>query len=136
MRCLVTIVIAATALSGCTASTEDSATEFKGTQAEVAKVIEDLQDAGQRRDENKICEQLIAAELRDRIKAAGAVDCQSAMEDVLGDADTFELEVKKVTVEGTTATVDVLSDGRTKDRTDTLRLVKQRGAWRIAALGG
>ena len=136
MRCLVVMVIAATALSGCTAASEDSATEFKGTQAEVAKVVEDLQDAGRRRDENKICEQLIASELRDRIKAAGAADCQSAMDDVLGDADTFELDVKKVTVQGNTATAEVVSDGRTKDRTDTLRLVKQRGAWRIAALGG
>lgn len=135
MRRLVVTALSALALTGCTAAEEDPETDFKGVQAEVAKVVEDLQEAGEKRDETKICEQLIATELRDRIKQAGAKDCPSAMEDVIGDADTFDLNVEKVTVEGNSATAIVVSDGRDEDRKDTLRLVKERGAWRIAALG-
>lgn len=136
MRRSVAVLLLAAGLGGCTAAEEDSDKEFRGAEAQVAKAIEDLQDAGEQRDETAICEDLISADLRNRILRSGAKDCPSAMEDVLSDADTFALDVEDVTVEGDTATARVKSDGAQDDRTDTLRLVRERGAWRIAALGG
>jgi hypothetical protein len=135
VRRLALIAVLATVVSGCGRVEEDSDKDFKGEQQRVAKAVEDLQDAGSERDENRICERLLARELVQRLKQAGAADCASAIDDVLKDADAFELDVKKVTLEGTTASAVVESDGGDRKRTDTLRLVRERGEWRIASLG-
>lgn len=135
MRRLLAIAVLAVFVGGCGRTEKDSAKDFKGPERQVAQAVEELQKAGSKRDGNKICEQLLARELIARVKQAGADDCVSAIDDVLKDADTFELQVKDVKVNGSSATATVLSDGGNRDRTDTLRLVRERNTWRIASLG-
>lgn len=133
------LTVVAVPLAGCGSSSGDSSTDFKGAQKQVAATVEDLQDAGKRRDEGKICNELLSKALLARIKAAGGgrKDCEKQVKDSLRDADSFELDVKKVVVAGRTATATVVSKpgGDNKDRTDVLTLVLEDGRWRISALG-
>jgi outer membrane lipoprotein-sorting protein len=124
-------------LSACGQATKDSAEDFQGEQKAVAQAVEDLQSASSKKDgQDKICTQLLAPALVTQIKTASKATCQSALKDTLRDADTFDLTVEKVVVDGDKATATVTSDaGGGKDRTDTLELVKVGNAWKIATLG-
>jgi hypothetical protein len=126
---------AAAVLSGCAAATKDSAKDFTGERKAVAQTVEDLQSASRKHDGAKICSQLLAPALAAKIKAASKDACDTAVKDSLADADSFELQVQKVTISGANATAVVKSEGGDKDRVDTLALVKDRGAWKIATLG-
>jgi hypothetical protein len=127
---------AALALSACGQTGKDSTTSFKGDQKAVAQVVEDLQDAGSKHDAKKICTQLLAPALVTRIQQASSGKCQDVLKDALGDADAFELQVKKVSITGDKADAVVESSSGDKKRTDTLQLQKVGRAWRIATLGG
>jgi hypothetical protein len=140
LRPLALLVASALALGACGQSTKDSAKDFKGDQQAVAQTIEDLQKEGSKRTSDssrKICNDLLAPELVSRIKQASSKSCDVVIKDALSDADAFELQVKKVTVNGDQATAVVQSQASgNKDRTDTLTLKKVGNTWKIAALGG
>jgi Domain of unknown function (DUF4878) len=134
---LVTLLAAlALGLSACGQATEDSAGDFQGAQKDVAQTVEDLQSASRKKDASKICDELLAPALVAQIKTASKDTCPNALDDALGDADSFELQVKKVTIEGTQATVVVESDvGADEHKSDTIELTKDNGSWKIATLG-
>jgi hypothetical protein len=122
------------ALAGC-AQQPTSANDFKGDEADVAKVVEDLQADATGRKPGEICTKVLARELADKLKTAGN-DCTSEMEKVTSDADDFELEVTDVTISGNTATAKVKARrGKDKDGTTTFTLVKEGGDWRLSDLG-
>jgi hypothetical protein len=123
------------ALSACGQTEKDSAKDFQGDQKAVAQAVEDLQDASRKGDEGKICTQLLAPALVSKIKAASNTTCEKVLGDALRDVDSYELQVKKVAIDGTTATATVTSDTGKKDRTDALQLQKVGNAWKIATLG-
>jgi hypothetical protein len=123
------------ALGACGQTDKNSAGDFQGDQKAVAQTIEDLQSASRKHDESKICNDLLAPALVTKIKTASNGTCEKVLKDALQDVDSFELQVKKVTITGTTATATVTSDTGTKDRTDTLQLTKTGNAWKIATLG-
>lgn len=129
-------------LSACGQTTKDSAEDFQGEQKAVAQTVEDLQSAASKKDgQDRICTQLLAPALVTQIKTAATrtdpkATCQTALKDSLRDADTFDLTVEKVVVDGDKATATVTSDaGGGQDRTDTLELVKVGNGWKIATLG-
>ena len=124
------------AASGCGTASEDSSKDFKGEQAAVASAVEDLQEAGRDGDAGKICSKLLTKDVVARIKAAGARSCEKTLDDSLDDADTYELTVKKVAIDGNRATAVVKSEAGDEDRSDTLELVKEGGRWKLAAIGG
>lgn len=128
--------LAALALAGCggAASTEDSAGRFKGEDRAVAQTVEDLQDAAQRGDEQRLCSTILSKALVDRFEAAGGAGCAAAIEEAVQDADTFDLTVTKVEVTGATAKATVRSEVGERDKTDALELVKEGGRWKISAL--
>ena len=134
-RLVALLVALPLALGACGQTQKDSAGDFRGDQKAVAQTVEDLQDASRERDEGKICSQLLAPALVDKIKAASNSTCEKVLKDSLRDVDSFELQVKKVAIDGTTATATVTSDTGKKDRTDTLKLQKVGNAWKIATLG-
>lgn len=123
------------ALSACGQATKDSANDFQGAQKAIAQTVEDLQSAGRKSDTDKICSKLLAPALVAKIKSASSGTCQKALKDALTDTDSYELQVKKVTITGNTANAVVESSGGNENRTDTLQLVKDGGAWKIATLG-
>jgi outer membrane PBP1 activator LpoA protein len=122
---LLLALLAALALAGCgQASSESSADKFKGDQKAVAEVVENLQDAGERKDAERICNDILAPSLVAQVKAAGS-DCAAQMKASLDDADEYELQ-------GNRAEAEVKGKG---SETATMALVKERGGWRIADLG-
>jgi hypothetical protein len=122
-------------LSACGQTSKDSAKDFKGDQQAVAQTVEDLQSASKKHDGKKICATLLAPALVTKIKTASSGTCDKVVKDALDDADSYELQVQKVTINGTTASAVVKSEAGDKSRTDTLQLVKTGAAWKIATLG-
>jgi outer membrane PBP1 activator LpoA protein len=140
-RVLPVLVVAALTLSACGQTSKDSTGDFKGQEKAVAQTVEDLQSASSKNDENKICDEILAADLAAKIKARDTSkppSCANELKRALKDADSFELQVKKVAIDGTTATATVESDtgGGDDDKTTTeLTLTKARDGWRISSLG-
>jgi hypothetical protein len=123
------VSLLAAAAAGCTASSSSSG-EFKGTEGEVAAAIDDLSSAASRKNEAKICDELLTKEFAQSLRSTGT-DCETEISDALADADDFDLTVKDVSVSGPTATAVVENN----DKTATFRLQKVGAAWRIASLG-
>jgi predicted lipid-binding transport protein (Tim44 family) len=135
LRFAALLCASALTLSACGTSGNDSSSDFKGEDKAVAQAIEDFQSASRKGDEDKICTDLLAPALVSKIKAASKDTCQDALNDSLQDVDSFQLDVKKVSINGTTATATVESDtGGDKKTTDTLTLTKVGNAWKIAEL--
>jgi hypothetical protein len=142
VRPLAAALLGAAALiaSGCAASAKDSTNDFSGAQRDVAQAVEDFQDAAQSGDEEKICNDLLAPALVSAIETAGKAgkgSCPDHLHDSLQDADTFELQVKKVAVTGTTATATVRAEGGSDPHTQQLTLTRtgSPARWRISSLG-
>jgi len=134
------LVLAALLAAGCSGAAKDSTEDFRGEARQVAVTLEDYQDAARSSDEEEICNDLLDAEFVRAIEAqgdGGRGSCPDRLKDSLRDADSFEITVKKVDVSGTRATATVESEGRDKDRTDTITLVKggTPARWRIATIG-
>jgi hypothetical protein len=129
-----TLLLALAGLAvGCgpTPGSGNSATKFKGAQQQAAQTIEDLQTAGQKGDEGKICDSLIAQSLRSKLG-----NCRKVVKAALKDSDSFDLTVDSVTITGATATAKVRADrGKAPDERDTIQLVREGGRWRISSLG-
>ena len=126
-------VVAALILAGCgaQAQSDSSVDTFRGEERNVAQKVEDLQEAGESRNPEDICADILAASLVDELEEAGS-DCQHEMQKAIDDADDFELEVLDVTVTGTTATAEVRrgDDGPTQ----TMQFTQERDEWRATAL--
>lgn len=121
-------------LAGCGASTQPSSVErFRGEERAVAQKVEDLQEAGERRRPEDICSQILARSLVSQLEAAGA-DCAQEMTKAIEDADDFELDVRGVEIDGSTATVTVRrgDDGPT----ETMEFQQEGGQWRATSLSG
>jgi hypothetical protein len=128
---LVSLVLAAAvALAGCAAS-NTSVRNFKGTQRDVADAVASFGTAGQRKDEKKICGELLTVEYANAMRAPGR-SCQDEIKDAIGDSDDFDLTVKAVTVNGANAVAQV----ENRDRTWVFHLQRVGAAWRIGSLAG
>jgi len=137
VRPLLAALAAAVLLTGCTQASEDSSKDFKGPQKLVANVVEDLQDAGADKDADQVCTLLTEALIaKIRATAGGKATCADAVDDALQDADAFDLDVKKITISGTTASAIVESKDNDKDVRDTLTFAKEAGRWKVSALAG
>lgn len=131
-RVLALLVALPLVLGACGQAAKDSASDFQGDKQVVAQVVEDLQSAGRKNDSTKICTTLLASVLVTEIKRASGGDCEKGVKDALSDADSFELQVQKVTISKDVAFAVVKSEGGDKDRVDTLELLKEDGKWKLA----
>lgn len=122
-------------LAACGQATSSSSTDkFKGEQKAVAQVVEDLQSAGESKDAEKICNDIISRTLVAQVKAAGS-DCAAEMKTSIDDADDFDLQVQRVAVNGNSAQAEVKGKSGGRDRTVTFDFVKENGGWRASSLG-
>jgi hypothetical protein len=128
---LATAALLSGGLGACANSTV-STSGFKGPSKGVAQRIADFQSNVAGGDDRKICNQDLASAVRARL----AGGCARALHAQLGAIDDYELSVKSIAVSGNSATARVRSTWSGRTRTDTLALVKEGGAWRIAALRG
>jgi hypothetical protein len=121
-------------LAGCgsAASQPSSVDNFKnGDERAVAQKVEDLEDAGTKREPERICNDILARSLVQELGAAGA-DCTAEMEKAIEDADNYELDVRDVTISGGTATATVRrgDDGPT----ERMEFTREGDDWRATSL--
>jgi copper chaperone CopZ len=130
---LILAVALAALAAGCGVATSgNSANKFNGEAQQAAQTIEDLQSAGQKSDEAKICNDLLAQALRSKLG-----NCQTTVKTAIKNTDSFDLTVQSVQVTGASATAKVRAKrgGSTPDEIDTVGLVREGGRWRISSLG-
>jgi len=125
-------LLATTALVACGAGGTDSSGDFEGEQREVASAIEELQTAAGDDDASEICRTLLAQSLLREIGSDQA--CRDRVAKALDAADTTELEVESVQVDGTNATARVKSGSGDSATTRTVRLTREGRNWKIASL--
>jgi hypothetical protein len=133
LRRVAIAAVLALGVAGCsTTATSSSSPKFTGAQAQVAQVVSDLQTAGQRKDAQKICTQILSQALVRQLSAAGT-SCQAEMKKAIDDADDYNLSVQRVTVTGSQATAVVRRGD--KGPTATFRFVRENGGWKATSFG-
>jgi Putative lumazine-binding len=132
-RTLALLLAAAGLATGCGASSSNSAADFSGVKKDVATTVDDLESAAKKSDEVKICRDLLAPSLIATLRAANKSSCDTAVNDAIKDADTFDMTVKSVNVTGTNATAVV--DSKHRSTNDTFALEKVGGSWKISSFG-
>jgi outer membrane PBP1 activator LpoA protein len=131
---LLPAAVTAVLLAGCGGSTSDTGvSDFSGDQKSVAQVVVDLAKAGKKADAKEICNTIFAPATAAKL-VRGSDDCVDVVKDQLKDASDFDVTVKKVTINGSTAVATVQSTVNGNDALQTLNLVKSGNAWRIASL--
>jgi Putative lumazine-binding len=133
-RTLALLLAAAGLATGCGASSSNSASDFSGVKKDVATTVDDLASAAKKSDEVKICRDLLAPSLIATLRAANKSSCDTAVNDAIKDADTFDMTVKSVNVTGNAATAVV--DSKRKSTDDTFTFEKVGGSWKISGFGG
>jgi hypothetical protein len=126
-RPLVALAVAATALAGCGGGPSD--------EEQVRTTVQAFSDATAAKDYQRLCDELLAPKLVEKIKQAG-LPCELALQRGLGAVKKPKLTIGQVTVTGESATADVRTSaaGQQPSR-DTLKLTKEGDDWRIASLG-
>jgi hypothetical protein len=132
LAALIALLVALT-LAACGSAGTDSSTDFEGQEREVASTVEDLQSAASDDDASEICRTLLAKSLLDEIGGSGA-GCRKAVTTALDAADTTELKVESVQVNGTNATARVESGSGDGATTRTVQLTREGSNWKIATL--
>ena len=134
-RLAAALAIAALA-AGCAPSTSgssNSTSKFKGDARLAAQTIEDLEAAAKDGDNAKICTQLLAPSLAGRMGASGRT-CPKAVDEAVKDADSLDMTVQQVSVNGDTATARVKLETGKKDRIATFHLQRDGNRWKIQSL--
>ena len=130
---VVTLTVLTLALGGCTAQSSSSSEDFKGDEADVAKVVADIESAGKKADGEEICGKLFTKELADSLKADGE-SCTDQMQETIQDVNDFALEVTDVTVSGATATAKVRQGDGDDAKTATFEFARDGKTWRATSL--
>ena len=121
------------ALVGALRGGDDGPPKISGTPKEAVDVVETFRKALAARDFATICDELYTVEARE---AAGGEDCQSVLAQ-----ETAKLRNPRVKIVGLTVTRDgadvnvQASVNGERPVADTMRLVRQRGRFRIQSAG-
>jgi hypothetical protein len=134
MRSLTALCLLALALAGCGSAPRDSAKDFKGDERNVAGVVERLEKAARDDDPGIVCKTLLSGKLLAALRTQGT-NCNTGVKEAFKDADSLDLTVDDVSISATTATTKVKYRSLSKDKTATLTLDREGGAWKISSLG-
>ncbi len=113
--------------AGCGAEGRDEVS-FSGTEAEVADVVADLQEAAEAEEPTRICRALLAQPL-------AADGCTDRVQKAIDDTDQFALDVREVTVTGNAATAKVITGAGDAERNATMGFARQGSNWRVTSFG-
>lgn len=114
-------------------SGDEEAPAISGTPKEAVDVVESFRKALAARDFARICEELYTVEARE---AAGGDDCQSVLAQETAKLRNPQVRIVGLTVTREGADVDVQAavNGE-RPVADTIRLVRQKGRFRIQSAG-
>jgi hypothetical protein len=129
----VTLALAALALSGC-GQEDPSADRFQGAERDVAELVDDLAAAARSNDGDEICTRIVSSEFAEELAAGDS--CKNEVERAVGDANDFDLDVRDVTVTGTTARAQVRQGEGDEAKTATFEFERGRDGWRTTSFGG
>jgi hypothetical protein len=129
-RWLVVALLLAVGVAACGSTV--SASSFKGEAHAVAQRLSDFQADVTSANEQKLCSEDLASAVRAELNRDGG--CKQALKRQIATIDVFEMTVEKIAVSGTNATALVKSTWSGKAGLATLRLRKEGGVWRVAAL--
>ena len=112
---------------------DDGPPPVSGTPKEAVEVVESFRKALAARDFATICDVLYTTEARE---ASGGDDCQSVLAQETARLRSPKMEIVGLTVtrQGADVNVQASVNGQ-KPVADTIRLVRQRGRFRIASAG-
>jgi hypothetical protein len=122
------LLLATSALAGCTAASQStSAGDFEGAERDVAQVIDDLKGT---RDPDEICSRILTDTFAQSLEADGH-DCIDEVRATIRDTANTDMDVRDVTISGSTARAEVRQD----DVTSTFELERDGESWRISSFG-
>ena len=116
-------------LGGCGGDDGDEG-RFEGERANVARVVEQLQDAARQGDGARICGQLFTRNLAISVARASRRPCAQEVTSNLGTGTTFE--VLDVQVRPSSAVAQIRDE---TERRSSLVFLREGGGWRIARIG-
>ena len=122
--------VLATAVAGCGTATS-SEQDFEGDEADVAQVVEDLEESATEDAPRRVCTALLATTVTRELGSG----CTQAVERAFDDADSPALSVADVRITGDRARARIKT-GRDEDAEEFLELVRESGDWRIARFAG
>jgi predicted small lipoprotein YifL len=124
------VVVATAALGAC----GDDGPVAAPPRDQVAATVHDFARAAADKDYARLCGEILSDDLVTRVQRAG-ITCRMALQAGLGDVRDPEVRVGEVRVTGDMATAEVRSQAAgQRGSADVLRLVREHGGWRIAAL--
>jgi hypothetical protein len=113
---------------------DDDGEDAGGLAREAAAVIEQLERSIAAGEFERICSELLSAEVR---RQAGGGDCPAQLERTSAGVRRPRIDVRGIRIEGAEAAVDVVTTAQGQARVeDTIRLVREAGAYRISSLSG
>ena len=129
MRPLLTALALAVALTGCGSKKPPSA------EAQVRSTLQSFVTAVEKRQYQKLCDEIFAPALLKQAQSIG-LPCEVAMRTSLEDVRDPKLTVGTVKVTGKTASAEIKTAAAGQPpSTDTIRLQRLNGRWRVSALG-
>ena len=103
-------------------------------EKEVRAALKRYATASSDKDYQTLCDDLLAAQLVDQIRSAG-LPCEVALRTGLEDRRNMTLKVLKVQAASDEAAAEIRTTATDEPTSvDTIRLVRQDGAWRIRSL--
>jgi Putative lumazine-binding len=104
-------------------------------EEEVRAAVTEFGRATAAKDYQALCDRILASSLTEQLRSIG-LPCEVALRQGLGDVSEPQLTVGAVRVDGNRATAEVRTSAAGQEPSrDTLRLVNEDGAWKIASLG-
>ena len=132
MRHGTALVLAMALLSGCSDGSDDAPKPIEGAPKEVTQAVAALEGAIRGRDFKRICDELFSRSARER---AGGEDCAQLVRSTAGNVRRPKISQLSIRVRGDRADVRVRTTAQGQAAIeDTIRLVRERDSWRIAAL--
>jgi hypothetical protein len=129
--CALTLLVAAVA-TGCGGDDGPNAKRFDGDSADVAAVVDQLQEYARLDDGLKICSELLTPQLERYIEDSFDTSCEDRVNEQLGDAETT-ITVRKLQVNGPLASATVSEHN---GNVTGMAFVKRDGEWRISRIRG
>ena len=119
-------------LAGCGGGGDDE--PAGGLAQEAGAVVKQLERSIREGDFQRVCSELLSSEVRRQV---GGGECPAMLERTSAGVKRPRIEVKAIKIEGAMASVDVvtLAKGQAPAE-DTIRLVRENGAYRISSLSG